>query len=104
MLSLKRAQMKLAGAKRPGDGPKYPGQRKQKGAGRKTAGAAGEQSEEDAASENDDVVEFKIKDEENEGADSIIYKGILPQIDESTERARKKKLQAEFSDSSYSGF
>ena len=99
MLSLKRAQMKLAGGKRPGDGQEYSGKRKQKRAGRKTAGGMGGQSEEDDAFENDDLVEFKIKQEANGGADVI-----LPQIDESTERARKKKQEAMFSDSAYSGF
>ena len=101
MLSLKRAQMKLTGGKRPGAGTEYSAKRKQKRTGRKTAGAAEGQSEEDDAPENDDVVEFKIQDDGSEGAHVAM---LLPRIDEGAERARKQKAEAELSESSYSGF
>jgi hypothetical protein len=101
MLSLKRAQMKLTGGKRPGAGPEYSAKRKPKRTGRKTTGAAEGQSEEDDASENDDVVEFKIKEDESEGARQAM---LLPRIDEAADRARKQKAEAELSESSYSGF
>jgi hypothetical protein len=64
--------MKLTGAKRPGAGTECNVKRKQKRAGRKTAGAEEGQSEEDDASENDDVVEFKVKDEGNEGTQMLL--------------------------------
>jgi hypothetical protein len=91
----------LTGGKRPGAGPEYSAKRKPKRTGRKTTGAAEGQSEEDDASENDDVVEFKIKEDESEGARQAM---LLPRIDEAADRARKQKAEAELSESSYSGF